>query len=324
MKRREIIILLGGAAAWPLMARAQQTIKPVIGFLNGASSKGYAAYLAGFLKGLKETGYTDGENVTIEYRWAEGDYDRLPRLAADLVHLKVDVIVANSTAVRSAIAATQTIPIVFASGLDPIRAGLVANLNHPGTNASGISLFSGDLAAKHLGLLRELLPAVTSIVLLANPNNPATAPYVNDSYAGADTIGRQIHVVNASTPVEIDAAFESLPQVGAGALIVVPDTFFIDRRDQIVALAARHNIPALYPFPSFVTAGGLMSYGASLTELYRQVGIYTGKVLKGAKPADLPVLQPTKFELVINLNTVRVLGLELSPNLLAQADEVVE
>ncbi|HEV2547209.1 MAG TPA: ABC transporter substrate-binding protein [Stellaceae bacterium] len=324
MKRRAFIAVVGGAVAWPLTVGAQQTTNPVIGFLNGASPKGYATYLASFQQGLKETGYSEGDNVAIEYRWAEGQYDRLPGLAADLVRRHVAVIVANSTAAPAAVAATKTIPIVFLSGLDPIRAGLVANLNHPGANVTGVSLFSNDLAAKHLGLLRELAPAATSIALLVNPSNPAAPFYVSDTQRAAQTIGRHIHVVNASTPLEIDAGFATLPQLGAGALVIVADTFFIDHRDQIVALAARYNIPALYPFPSFATAGGLMSYGTSLTDLYRQVGVYTGKVLKGAKPADLPVLQPTKFELVINLKTAKALGLELSPNLLAQADEVIE
>jgi putative ABC transport system substrate-binding protein len=324
MNRRAFIAIVSAAVVWSLSAQAQQTEKPVIGFLNGASPSGYAPYVAGFLLGLKEVGYSEGENVTIEYRWAEGNYERLPELAADLVRRQVTVIVANTTAAPSAIAATRTIPIVFSSGPDPIRLGFVTNLNHPGGNVTGVSLFSGDLAAKNLGLLRELVPTVTSIALLANPTNLTADSYVSDAQKAADMIGRQIHVVNASAPAEIDAAFTTLPQLGAGALIVVPDTLFIDRREQIVALAARNGIPALYPFPSFTMAGGLMSYGASLTDLYRQVGVYTGKVLKGAKPADLPVLQPSKFQLVINLKTAKALGLELSPNLLAQADEVIE
>lgn len=286
--------------------------------------KATTTYLSSFQQGLGETGYREGEDVTIEYRWAEGAYDRLPKLAADLVERRVAVIVANTPVAPAAMAATKTIPIVFLSGLDPARAGLVDNLNHPSANVTGVSLFSQDLAAKHLGLLHELTPAASSIALLGNPRNPTTAPYINDAQTAAQRIGWQLHVMKASAPAEIDMAFATLPELRAGALIVVADALIIDHRHQIVALAARYNIPTLYPFPSFTAAGGLMSYGASLTDLYHQGGVYAGKILKGNRPADLPVLQPTKFELVINLKTAKALGIEPSPNLLAQADQVIE
>jgi ABC-type uncharacterized transport system substrate-binding protein len=325
MRRREFIILLGStAAAWPLAARAQQLPMPVIGFLNGASPKEYELYVVGFLQGLKETGYIEGKNITIEYRWAEGHYDRLSGMAADLVRRQVAVIVANTPTTRAAKGATTKIPIVFLSGEDPIASGLVTSLNRPGGNVTGVTTFYGALAAKQLGLLRELVPAATSIAFIVNPGNPIAESTARDAQEAARALGEQIHISNASTEAEIDTAFATLTHVRAGALVVGPDAFLIARTNQIVALAARHAVPTMYFLREFVEAGGLMSYGASLSDQYRQVGVYTGKILNGAKPADLPVLQPTKFQLVINLKTAKALGLIVPPTLLAQADEVIE
>jgi putative tryptophan/tyrosine transport system substrate-binding protein len=324
LRRRDFITLLGGAAAWPLAARAQPPPIPVIGFLNGASPKEYEVYVTAFLQGLKETGYIDGQNVTIEYRWAEGQYDRLPEMASDLVRRQVAVIAANTPATRAAKRATMTIPIVFLSGEDPVANGLVTSLNRPGGNVTGVTTMYGALAAKQLGLLRELVPAATSIAFLVNPGNPTAESNVKNAQEAARTLGQQIHVLNASTEAEIDTAFATLTHVRAGALVVGPDAFLIIRTDQIVALAARHAVPTLYPSRDFTAAGGLMSYGASLSDQYRQVGVYTGKILKGAKPADLPVLLPTKFELTISLKTAKALGLTFPPAILAFADEVIE
>jgi putative tryptophan/tyrosine transport system substrate-binding protein len=321
VKRREFITLLGGAAAWPLAVRAQQAGKlPTIGFLNGASPQAYGRNVAGFLQGLKETGYIEGQNVTIEYRWAEGQYDRLPGLAADLVRRQVAVIAANTPAAPAAKAATTRIPIVFLSGDDPVEHGLVTSLNRPGGNVTGVSTFASALAGKQLGVFRELVPTATSIAVLVNPTNPNSEAYVRGAQEAARTLGQQIHIVNASTETEIDQAFQGR----ADPLVVAPDAFLINRIDQLVALAARHALPTMYAFREFPEAGGLIGYGTNLPDLYRQVGVYTGKVLQGAKPADLPVLQPTKFELVINLKAARALGLTIPPGVLAIADEVIE
>jgi putative ABC transport system substrate-binding protein len=321
MRRREFITLLGGTAiSWPLAARAQQAAMPVIGFLNGVSPQAYALNVAGFLQGLKETGYIEGQNVTIEYRWAEGQYDRLPGMVADLVRRQVAVIVANTPAAPAAKAATTKIPIVFLSGDDPVQNGLVTSLNRPGGNVTGLTLISSALEGKQLGMLRELVPAATSIAFLVNPTNPNSEANVRGAQEAARTLGQQIHILNASTETEIDTAF----QVRSDALVVAPDGFFINRSDQLVALAVRHAVPTMYPFRGFTAAGGLMSYGVSLPDQYRQLGAYTGKILQGAKPADLPVLQPTKFELVINLKTAKTLGLTIPPGVLAIADEVIE
>jgi putative ABC transport system substrate-binding protein len=322
MQRRQFMTLLGGvAAAGPAIARAQQPNIPVIGFLHGAS---YAPFIAGFGQGLNEAGFTDGKNVRVEYRWAEGHYDRLAGWAADLVRQSVNVIVANTPAVPVAKAATGKIPIVFITGDDPVESGLVKSLNRPGGNMTGITLISSALGSKQLGLLRELVPATTSIAFLTGPNNAVFARSVNDTKNAAEAVWQRIHVLNAATADEIETAFATIAQEKIGALVVVPDTFLVSRRDQIVTLAARHAVPTMYQFRDFPLAGGLVSYGARLTDQYRQAGIYTGMILKGSNPADLPVLQPTKFEFVLNLKTAKTLGLTLPPGFLALVDEVIE
>ena len=325
MRRREFITLGGVAAAWPLTARAQQPAIPIIGFLNGASPEGYALYAAAFRQGLKEVGYVDGQNVMIEYRWAEGRYERLPTQAADLVRRQVSVIAATSTpAIPVARAATSTIPIVFTTGADPVNLGFVASLNQPGGNATGVSFFTSEIGSKQAALVHELMSAAKHVGLLVNPNFPATEVQTRDVVTAASAIGFQIGVMQASDSRQIEAAFGALVRNRVDALLVGSDSFFVSRRLQIATLAARYAIPAVYPLRDFAEAGGLMSYGASQTEAYRQAGIYAGKILKGAKPADLPVMRSTKFELVINLPTARAIGLEISPILLARADEVIE
>ncbi|HEV2547692.1 MAG TPA: ABC transporter substrate-binding protein [Stellaceae bacterium] len=323
MRRRDFITVIGSAmAAWPLIARAQQTATPVIGFLNGSSATSYAPYLDAFIRGLAETGYSVGQNIAIEYRWAEGHYDRIPEMANDLVRHQVAVIAANTPAAAAAKRAAGKIPVVFFTGEDPVASGLVASLNRPGGNATGVSSMFGGLAAKQIGLLRELLPAATLIAFLVNPRNPITAPNVRDAVDAARKLGQRIEIVHASSEDEIDAAFKRVHEIHADALLAQPDAFINTRR--LVELASHDAIPAMYQARELVVAGGLMSYGPSLSDLYRQMGIYVGKVLHGANPAELPVLQPAKFELVINLKTAKALGLEPSPNLLAQADEVIE
>ena len=325
MRRRDFISLIGSAAAtWPLAARAQRPAIPVIGVLRGASAKAYAPNVSGFLQGLKESGYIEGQNVTIDYRWAEGQYDRLSGMADDLVRRQVAAIVANTVAAPVAKTATTNIPIVFLSGDDPVANGLVTSLNRPRGNVTGISLISGALGSKQLGALHELMPTARSILFLINPTNLVSKPYLKGAQEAARTLGHQIRIANASTEIEIDKAFAGLADGRADAVVVAPDSFFIDRSGQLIALAARHAVPTIYPFREFTAGGGLMSYGVSLPDLYRQAGVYTGKILKGAKPVDLPVLQPTKFELVLNLKTAKVLGLAVSPSLLALADEVIE
>jgi putative ABC transport system substrate-binding protein len=327
VKRREIIMLLGGtAAAWPLAARAQQAAMPVIGFLNSGSANTFPHLANAFRQGLKEIGYIEGQNVTIEYRWAESRYDQLPALAADLVKRQVNVIAATGgeQSAVAAKAATTRIPIVFTAGGDPVRQGLVASLNRPGGNLTGMFFLTGAIESKRLGLLRELVPNTAIIGVLLNPNSPAVALQLRDIPDAARAIGQQIVILEANNDRDIDAAFATLVQRRIGALLVAGDPLFSNRRDQIVALAARDSIPTIYYFRDFAAAGGLMSYGANLSDVFRQLGIYTGRILKGEKPSDLPVMQPTKFELVVNLKTASSLGLTVPPSLLALADEVIE
>src|SRR5262245_3777642 len=326
MKRREFISLLGGAAAaWPLAARAQQPAIPVIGYLNNGSPESDVPRLTGLRRGLSQTGYIEGRNLVIEYRWAGNQADRLPTLAADLVQLRVAVIVSpGMVATLAAKAATTSIPIVFGVANDPVQLGLVASLNRPGGNVTGTNAFAGELGAKELALLHELVPGTPTIGFLENPKNPIFEFQTRDVLAAAPVIGLKVQILKASTDREIDAAFASLVQARTGALLVGNDLFFNSRIEQIVALAARHAIPTMYTFRDFVVSGGLISYGGSLTDAYRQVGLYTGRILKGAKPADLPVIQATKIDLTINLKTAKALGLQIPDRLLALADEVIE
>ena len=327
MTRRAFITLLGGAAAaWPLASGAQQPAMPVIGFLSGRSPGGSASVEAAFRQGLKESGYVEGQNVHIAFRWAEGHYDRLPALVAGLVDIRVAVIAASGgqAVLLAAKAATSAIPIAFVSGEDPVKLGLVASLNRPGGNATGVSMFLTEMDAKRLALLHELVPTATMIGVIVNPSSPSIDTQLQQVNSAARALRRQIQIVNATNERELDAAFASLAQSKAGALVIAANAYFTSRRDQIVALAAQHAIPAIYDQREFPMAGGLVSYGTNLSDSYRLMGVYTGKILKGEKPTDLPVQQSTKFELVINLKAAKAIGLNVPPTLLARADEVIE
>ena len=326
LQRRAFIAGLGSAAAWPMVARAQQPAMPVIGFLNSASPQPFENYVAGFRAGLKETGYVDGQNVAIEFRWAEGHYERLPGMAADLVRRKVAVLVATggSPAVLAAKAATTTVPIAFTIGGDPVRLGIVTSSAGPGGNITGVDLFVNQMETKRFGLLRALVPKADLIAILLNPNNPIITDQMREVQEVARATGQQIQILPASSESEINAAFATAVQLHAAAMLVCGDPFFNSQRDKIIALAARHAIPAIYEQREHALAGGLMSYGTSLSDGYRQVGIYVGRILKGETPADLPVVQATKFEFVINLKTAKALGIEVPPNSTAEADEIIE
>jgi putative tryptophan/tyrosine transport system substrate-binding protein len=328
MRRREFIAFVGcTAAAWSLAARAeQQSSMPVIGFLNSTSPQPFANYVSGFRAGLKETGYIDGQNVTIEFRWAEGHYDRLPGMAADLVRRKVAVLVSTggSPGVMAAKAATSTIPIVFTLGVDPVQLGFVTSLSRPGGNITGVYLFTAAMESKRLGLLRALVPGVQLIAVLLNPNRPEHAYQTREVQEAAATARQQIHILLASDESAIDAAFATAVQLRAGAMLVGADPFFNSQRDKIIALAARHSIPAIYEQREYALAGGLISYGTNFSDAYRQAGVYAGRILRGEKPRDLPVVQSTKFEFVINLNAAKALGIEVPPSLSAEADEIIE
>jgi putative tryptophan/tyrosine transport system substrate-binding protein len=326
VRRRELVLLLGGAMMVTRALRGQQKAMPVIGFLSSVSPGPLAGFVSAFRQGLSEAGYVEGQNLAIEYSWAEGRYDRLPALAAELVDRKIDMIVTTGGTVsaRAAKSATSTIPIVSVFGGDPVADGLVASFARPGGNLTGLSILVRELMPKRLELLTELIPQAGVIALLVNPSNPNAERIIPEVQEAARAKGVPLHVLKAGTEGEIDAAFATLVQLHAGALVVAADPYFNSRREQLVTLAARHAVPAIYEWREFATAGGLISYGTSLLAVYRQVGIYTGRVLKGEKPADLPVQQPTTFELVVNLNTAKALGLTVPPSILSRADEVIE
>ncbi len=324
-KRREVITLLGGAVVWPFGVNAQQSL-PVVGFLSSRSSEESAHLVEAFRGGLKDGGFIEGQSVSLEFRWARGDYDRLPALAAELVNRRVTVIAAvgGDPSNKAAKQATATIPIVFATGSDPVQAGLVESFNRPGGNATGVTTSTNLMEPKRLGLLRELAPGVSLVGALVNPNFPAAVRQAADIEQAARTVGQRILIANASTDDELEAAFASFVRGGVGALLVTADPYFDVRRDRIVAFAARQRLPAIYQFREFAVAGGILSYGLSFVDVYRQVGVYTAKILNGAKPAELPVQQVTKFELIINMKTAKTLGISISDNLLSLADEVIE
>jgi putative tryptophan/tyrosine transport system substrate-binding protein len=326
MRRREFITLIGGAAAWPLAARAQQSAMPVVGFLSSASPDGFTAAVNAFLRGLKEAGYTEGQNVAIEYRWADDQNDRLPALATELVRRQVTVIVtaASTPAALAAKAATTTIPIVFEIGGDPVQLGLVTSLARPGGNLTGVTSLNTDVGAKLLALLHELVPGATIIGLLVNPNNPIAEPTTKSLQGAARSLGLETHLLHASADHDFDTVFATLVQLRAGALVIGPDPFFFARSGQLGALAFRHAIPAICPYREFAAASGLMSYGTNIPNLFHEVGVYTSRILKGEKPADLPVQQVVKLELVINLKTAKALGLTVSNQMQLLSDEVIE
>jgi putative ABC transport system substrate-binding protein len=326
MRRREFVTLVGGAAAWPLAARAQQLTLPVVGYLGALSHAAVERSIDAFEAGLMETGYIDGKNVKIEYRWAEGRYDRLPALAADLVRQRASVIFAagGDPSALAAKAATTTIPIVFILGSDPVKLGLVASLNRPGGNLTGVNLLITEMEAKRLELLHQLVPTATRLAVLLNPKTANAESQLSEVRSASRTLGPQIEVIDASDEHDIDMAFASIAQKKIGGLVISADPFFNNCRSQLIALASRYSMPTLYFVREFTNSGGLISYGTSITDAYHQVGIYAGKILNGAKPSDLPVVQPTNFELVINLKTAKALGLVVPPPLLAAATEVVE
>jgi|GraSoiStandDraft_10_1057309.scaffolds.fasta_scaffold161407_2 putative ABC transport system substrate-binding protein len=326
IRRREFVTLIGGAAAWPLTGHAQQATTPVIGYLSSFPADINPKFTQAFQQGLNDSGFVEGRNVTIEYRWdEEGRYDRLPMMAADLVGRRVAVLFASPIpAALAAKAATATIPIVFAIGSDPVETGLVISLNRPGGNVTGATFLSVELGAKRLELLRDLVPKIASIGLLVNPNNPNAAPQAKDMQAATTALGLQLNILSAGSQSDFDNAFATLVRQRTDALVVSADPFFISHRDQLVALAMRHSMPAIYYAREFAAAGGLISYASSFADSFREAAIYVGRILKGDKPADLPVMQPTKYELVINLKTAKALGLQIPPTLLARADEVIE
>ena len=327
LRRRDFITMLGGAAAaWPTAARAQQSAMPVVGVLGATTAQGYAAQLAAFRQGLNEAGFVEGRNVAIEYRWAEDQYDRLPALAADLVRRQVAVIatIGGNASSSAAKAATATIPVVFHGSLDPVEAGFVASLNRPGGNLTGVVTLNVDTGQKRLELIHELVPTATTIGLLLNPTNAVAETQSKDLQAAARTLGLQLRVLHASTERGFDEVFATLIQLRAGGLVIGTDGFFVSQSEQLAALTVRHALPAIFQYRAFVTAGGLMSYGGSVTDSYRLSGIYTGRILKGEKPADLPVQQATKVELMINLKTAKALGLTVPLPLVGRADEVIE
>jgi putative ABC transport system substrate-binding protein len=325
MRRRDFLALLGGATGWSLSAQAQQTMAPTIGYLSALSESQVAAQTAAFRGGLREAGFAEGVNVAIDFQWAEGQFQRLPAMAAELVRRPVELILAQAPpAALAAKAATATIPIVFVVGFDPVGAGLVASLNQPNSNATGMSLFSTALGQKRLELLRDISPKASAVAMLVNPFSPDSLPEISSVQAAAPALGLQITIFNASTPREIDIAFKEISEKAPSALLVATDPFYVNQRDQIVTLAAHLGVPAIYPFRDYATAGGLMSYGTNIPRLYRQAGIYAGRILKGAKPAELPVIQPTSFELVINLKTAQTLAIDIPATLHARSDEVIE
>jgi putative tryptophan/tyrosine transport system substrate-binding protein len=326
VRRREVIALFGGAASWPLVARAQQRpAMPVIGFLNGASPEGYALYAAAFRQGLSETGFVEGRNAAIEYRWAEGHTDRLPALAADLVRRQVAVIAAaGASSSLAAKAATTAIPIVFSAAIDPVAVGLVASLSRPAGNVTGVTNLGVELLQKQVEMLHEVVPTAITVAGLVNPTFPGSEAQARDLQAAARKLGLELHVVYASSERDLDTAFETMVRLGATALVIGVDPYFLSRRDQIAALAIRNAMPAIFYLREFAAAGALISYGPNLVDAYRLVGVYSGRILKGEKPADLPVLQPSKFELVINLKTAKALGLDVPWFLQQRADEVIE
>jgi putative ABC transport system substrate-binding protein len=325
MRRREFITVVGGmAVTWPLVGRAQQPAMPVIGYVNSGTPAANSSNVSAFRLGLKQAGFVEGQTVAIEFRWGENQFDQLPAMVADLINRPMAVIVGNTLSALRAKAATTTVPIVFTTGSDPVRDGLVASLNRPGGNVTGVVFINGALGAKRLELLRQLVPAATTIAMLVNPNTPETEAERRDLQAAAQAIGQQLIILDASTERDIETAIATFVQRGAGALLAGAGTFIFNNLERIVTLAARHGLPASYSEREAVEAGGLMSYGTSLTDAYRQAGIYTGRILKGEKPADLPVMQSTKFEFVLNLRTAKTLGPEIPPTLLALADEVIE